>query len=113
MLAPASIDLCKSGTAGQPGECLVALATGGQTRHLLLCRWGYSGPIVLQMRIRLESRPDGLCAPALCLCCNVHRIGFASLGTKVRAAEADVPYAGSAGGATLVIVGGHVVRHRC
>jgi hypothetical protein len=59
MLAPASIDLCKSGTAGQPGECLVALATGGQTRHLLLCRWGYSGPIVLQMRVRLESRSDG------------------------------------------------------
>jgi hypothetical protein len=48
----------KPGTAGQPDECIVALATGGHTRHLLLCRWGYSGPIVLQMRIPLEGPPD-------------------------------------------------------
>ena len=38
----------KAGTAGRPDECIVALATGGHTRHLLLCRWGYSGPIVLK-----------------------------------------------------------------
>ena len=37
---------------------------------------------------------------------------LASLGTKVRAAEADIPYADSARRAKLVIVGGHVVHHR-
>jgi hypothetical protein len=39
-------------------------------------------------------------------------VRLASLGTKVRAAEADIPYAASARRATLVIVGGHVVHHR-
>ena len=69
--------------------------------------------LVLQMRVLLESPPDGaLCSRLVSLLKRSPGVRLASLGTKVRAAEADIPYADSARRATLVIVGGHVVRHR-
>ena len=94
-------------------ECIVALATGGHTRHLLLCRWGYSGPIVLQMRIPLEGPPDvARCSCLVSLLQGSPQSGSQVSGPRSVQAEADIPYAGSASRATLVIVGGHVVHYR-
>jgi hypothetical protein len=74
---------------------------------------GYWGPIVSQMRVPLESPPDGGSAlPPGVPVTTLTGIRLASLGTKVRAAEAHIPYAGSARRATLAIVGGHVAHHR-
>jgi len=92
----------KSGTAKTPGASPHML----HAWHLQLCGWG------LLASDRVADASTGCVLPPSVPITALTGVRLASLGTKVPAAEADIPYAGTARRATLSSWEDYVVHHR-